>query len=76
MTDYAEQMAWCKKRALEYVDRGDLINALASFASDITKDESTNTEANVTLAGTMGLLYVMNDDTVGFRRFIEGFASA
>ena len=33
----AEHLAWCKKRALEYVDAGDLLQAYTSMASDLGK---------------------------------------
>ena len=40
--DRAEHLQWCKDRALEYVDAGDLDNAFSSFQSDMTKHEGTN----------------------------------
>ena len=36
-----EHLAWCKARALEYLDAGDLVNAVASMASDLTKHPET-----------------------------------
>lgn len=36
-----EHLDWCKNRALEYVERGELENAFTSFTSDLSKDEST-----------------------------------
>lgn len=39
--DRAEHLAWCKERALEYVDRGDLVNASSSFISDMAKHPET-----------------------------------
>lgn len=36
-----EHLDWCKKRALEYVDAGDLSGAFASFTSDISKHPET-----------------------------------
>jgi hypothetical protein len=32
-----EHLAWCKQRALEYVDDGDMTNAFASMLSDLGK---------------------------------------
>ena len=32
-----EHLEWCKKRALEYLDEGDLQNAFASMGSDLSK---------------------------------------
>lgn len=38
-----EHLNWCKERALQYVNIGDLQQAFASFQSDMTKhDETTN----------------------------------
>jgi hypothetical protein len=68
----AEHMAWCKK--LAYVDQGDLVNALASMASDVRKHPETDTEATTALLATLGPLCVMKNDTAGMRRLIEGFA--
>lgn len=67
-------MAWCKQRALEYVDRGDLVNALASFSSDVRKDESTSTTAVAMLVATVGMPRAVAGDVAGLRRFIEGFS--
>ena len=36
-----EHLQWCKDRALEYVDIGDLPQALASMSSDISKHPET-----------------------------------
>lgn len=37
----AEHLAWAKARALEYLDRGDAANALASMISDLGKHDET-----------------------------------
>jgi hypothetical protein len=37
----AEYMKWCKMRALEYVDAGQLDNAISSILSDFTKHPET-----------------------------------
>lgn len=68
-------MDWCKQRALVYVDRGDLVGALASFASDVRKDESTSTKAVSVLIATVGMPCAVAGDATEMRRFIEGFAS-
>lgn len=34
-----EHLRWALTRALEYVDRGDLLNAMASFSSDLNQYE-------------------------------------
>ncbi len=76
MTGYGtreEHLAWCKQRALAYVDRGDLTNALASFGSDMRKHPQTDTDAVAVLLGAEGVRCFMNDDAAGMRRLIEGF---
>jgi hypothetical protein len=37
----AEHLEWCKKRALEYVNRGDTSQAFASMGSDLGKHPET-----------------------------------
>ena len=37
-----EHLAWCKRRALEYVDAGDLTHAVASMASDLKTHPDTD----------------------------------
>ena len=68
-----EHMAWCKKRALEYVDRGELHYAVASMASDLTKHPETTKSANAFLV-QIALLDVMNDDVGAVRKWVNGFA--
>lgn len=59
----AEHLAWCKQRALEYVDVGDLQNAFASFASDVAKHPETESIRD-TIAGLgMPLLMMGHLDT-------------
>lgn len=65
-----EHLDWCKQRALEYVDDGDLVNAVNSMMSDIRKHPETN--------GTWGLMMLgMYDanrgDVEAVRRWINGF---
>ncbi len=45
----AEHLAWCKQRALEYVDRGDTANAVASMISDLGKHEETQRHMGIEL---------------------------
>ncbi len=66
-----EHLQWCKDRALEYLDRGDLVNAIASMLSDLSKHDETRGIGKK--LGQLGMLYVMNHDSAGARRFIEGF---
>ena len=67
-----EHLTWCKERALEYVDRGELDNAVASMGSDLGKHEDTRNPANNGLL-MLGLMHVMDGDAAAVRRWIEGF---
>ncbi len=66
-----EHLEFCKERALEYLDRGDIANAITSMLSDLNKHEETRSSGK-TMA-SLGMLYVMNHDSLNARRFIEGF---
>ena len=67
-----EHLDWCKKRALEYLDQGDVVNAIASMMSDMTKHEETAPAMKSPTLIALGLQAAM--DNVGeARRFIEGF---
>jgi hypothetical protein len=68
-----EHLQWCKDRALAYVARGDLVNALASMTSDMRKHPGTDTAAATALLAAMGVRCVMAGDSAGMRRLIEGF---
>ena len=66
----SEHLNWCKQRALEYVDAGDLDQAVASMASDLTKHpETSNTPPMLTMLGMMEIANGPN----AVRRWIEGF---
>lgn len=66
-----EHLDWCKQRALEYLDAGDLVNAVASMMSDLSHRPDTDCN-NPTLVMFAGMA-VTNGDADGVRRFIEGF---
>jgi hypothetical protein len=67
-----EHLAWCKTRALEYVDAGDLTRAVASMASDLKMHQDTD---NPTLDGLamIGMMYAADGDKAAVRRWIERF---
>lgn len=67
-----EHLAWCKQRALEYLDRGDLPNALASMLSDMRKHPE-NAGAVHGILPMVGMLAVQQRDRLKLRDFIEGF---
>lgn len=55
----SEHLAWCKERALDYVEGGDLMQAFMSMQSDMRKHAETadhaglNAGAMLMLAGTL-----------------------
>ena len=67
----AEHVAECKVRALEYLDAGDVTNAVASMCSDLSKHPDTE-KIGAAMAG-LGLLCAMHHDAAGARDWIEGF---
>lgn len=68
----AEHLAWCKTRALAYVEAGDLNQAFASMGSDLSKHPETERHAGIQL-GMMLLLSGQLATKAQMRRFIEGF---
>lgn len=66
-----EHLQWCKQRALEYLDQGDVTNAIASMTSDLSKHDETKS-SNTTLM-MLGMNYAINNDVQGARRWIEGW---
>lgn len=67
-----EHLSWCKDRALEYVDAGDLNQAFASMGSDLSKHSETAGHSGIQL-GAMLLFGGHLSTTDEMRKFIEGF---
>jgi hypothetical protein len=65
-----EHLSWCKERALEYLDAGDLENAVASMSSDLSKHPETTCDPFLMLSGAMD---AQKGDAPAVRRWIEGF---
>lgn len=72
MDTRAEHLAWCKRRALEYVEAGDIVNAFASMASDLGKHPETEGHIGIQL-GMMELMAGLLATADQMRRFINGF---
>ena len=66
-----EHLAECKRRAFEYLDRGDVREAITSMLSDLSKHADTRDVGRARSA--VGMFYIMNHDLPGARRFVEGF---
>lgn len=67
-----EHLEWAKERALKYADEGDINNAFASIASDLSKHEEFRKPIYETL-NQVGFMYLMNRDSSGLRNWITGF---
>jgi hypothetical protein len=65
-----EHLAWAKQRALEYLDRGDVTNAITSMVSDLEK--CAELKGHPALMA-IGMLTAMHNDSMAARRWIEGF---
>jgi hypothetical protein len=67
-----EHLAWCKQRALEYVEAGDLAQALTSMMSDLNKHPETKGHVGIELGVNLSLIGGLSTSR-DMRRFIEGF---
>lgn len=68
----AEHLEWCKQRALEYVDIGDMDQAYASMVSNLGKHPETANHSAIEL-GTMLLITGHLSSSHEMRKFILGF---
>jgi hypothetical protein len=67
-----QHLEWCKKRAHEYLARGDVENAIASMLSDLNKHDETKLPSGSPL-NMLGMMAAMNNDRSEAARFIDGF---
>ena len=65
-----EHLDWCKTRALECLDRGDLREAVTSMMSDMDKHDETRLSG---VLAALALFELTNGTLESVRRFIEGF---
>jgi len=67
-----EHLDWCKKRAYEFCDKGDVIQAWCSFISDMNKHSETRNHPTLEL-GNQLLASGHNNTPEDMKHFIEGF---
>lgn len=67
-----EHLDWCKKRAIEYCDIGDVQEAFASMSSDLQKHPETANHIGIDF-GMMQMMCGMLRTQEQMRHFIEGF---
>ena len=60
----------CKQRALDYLDRNDLKNAVVSFVSNMNARPDCELPHHL---AALGVLLLMGDDALGWRTLIEEF---
>jgi len=73
MATRAEHLQWCKDRAIEILDsEGDVAQAYASFASDMSKHEETKDHSALEL-GVMMIFGGQLNTVDRMKSFIEGF---
>ena len=68
----AEHLQWCKDRALEYVDAGDLSQAWVSMASDLKKHPKTANHSAIELGFILAFAGHLSSSHE-MRKFILGF---
>lgn len=67
-----EHLQWCKDRALEFVDAGDLQQAFASFLSDMKKHSETADHIGLEMMFRLKVVGAL-DTAEELRNHIEGF---
>lgn len=67
-----EHLQWCKDRAMEYVKKGDMQQAFASFQSDMTKHPETDGHLALQM-GTMLLMGGHLGTPQAMEQWITGF---
>lgn len=69
--DRQSHLDWCKKRAHEYLARGDVQNAVTSMLSDMNKHPET--ELKSPALTMLGMMAIQSGSTTDAKRFIDGF---
>lgn len=68
----AQHLQWAKERALEYVEAGDIPNALASMGSDLNKHPETTNHIGMELGMMLAMTGNLRTKEQA-REFINGF---
>ena len=68
----SEHLQWCKDRAMEYIDRNEVVDGIASFISDMGKHAETENHTALPLMGIMLVSGHLNTASET-AKFIEGF---
>lgn len=73
MRNRDEHLEWCKKRALEYLDHGDVRQGFTSMLSDLNKHPETRNHKGGEIGVGLMLLPGWIDNEREVRHWIEGF---
>jgi hypothetical protein len=65
-----EHLEWCKQRAREYLDAGDLLDAVTSMGGDLDKHPELGCNPYLLMAGALD---AQNGEREKVRLWIEGF---
>lgn len=72
MMNREAHLVWCKQRAIEYWQAGELADAVASMGRDLAKHPDTARSINNAITG-LGMHAVLSRNSAGVRRWIDGF---
>ncbi len=74
MRTRAEHIQFCKERAMALVNDGDLLQAVTSMMSDLTKHPETQHSSEVLAAlGLLAMQQAQSGDRREVERYIQGF---
>ena len=77
MRTHDEHLEWCKQRALEYLKRWELLNAVTSMMSDLDKHPETRKtsgkDSGLAALGVMAAMRAQEGDYDFVLRYITGF---
>jgi hypothetical protein len=68
-----EHIEWCKKHALEYLDRGEVSQAFTSMLSDVRKHPDCENHPGLLIGAGFMMLPGWIQNPVEVRRWIVGF---
>ena len=70
-----EHLQWSKDRALDYLNRGKVADAMTSFMSDATKGPEPIdwSEGAYMVLSQLGMMHAIANNSTEMRRWIEGF---
>lgn len=68
-----DHIQWCKDRANQYIDNGDLQGAFASMSSDVVKHPETCHHASTNQLGMAQMIGGMLDTADKMRNWINGY---